>query len=385
MFSARTAWNLEQSAHAESPRPLPVYDLTASNPTRCGFTYDERALLAPLADRAALTYDPVPFGLERARCGVAAYYADHGAAVEHEQICLTTSTSEAYSYLFRLLCDPGDEVLIAQPSYPLFDFLAALDDVRLVPFPLFYEPGHGWQMEPDALGRSITPRTRAIAVVHPNNPTGHAVSREERALLEAVCREHDLALIVDEVFLDYPLSPEPLASFAAGPHPALTFVLSGLSKVAALPQMKAAWLVCCGPEPLVQPAVARLEVIADTFLSMNAPVQHALPAWLGQRSAIQEQIRHRTLHNLAALDLRLQGATAVSRLLVEAGWYCTLRVPAIVPDAELVLRLLDRGVALHPGSAFGFPEAGFLVVSLLAPEAEFSAGIEQILEAVDGA
>ena len=392
MFSNRTSWELAETPLAWALRErraarLPIHDLTASNPTRCGFVYDEAVLLSPLADPASLTYDPSPFGITSAREAVATYYRDHQVTLDAARICLTTSTSEAYSYLFRLLCDPGDEVLIAAPSYPLFDFLATLDDVRLVPYPLFYEPGHGWQIEAEALRSRITERTRAIALVHPNNPTGHLTSAEDRALLEHVCREHGLALIVDEVFLDYPLSAAPVRSFAtcpvSGPHPALTFVLSGLSKVAALPQMKAAWIATFGPPALTTGALARLEVIADTFLSMNAPLQHALPAWLRGRSAMQGQILARTRANLAQLDAMLAQQSLVSRLVVEAGWYAVLRVPALGPDEELALSLLERGVSIHPGSFFGFPGGGFLVASLLAPEAEFAAGIAGVVEYFD--
>ncbi len=383
MFSTRTGWSLAETPLARALRDrrasgLPLDDLTASNPTQCGFRYDEAALLAPLANPAALTYEAAAFGILPAREAIAAYYRGHGAMVDPGSLCLTTGTSEAYSYLFRMLCNPGDEVL-AQPSYPLFDFLAALEDVKLVPYPLFYEPGHGWQIEPGALRAAITPRTRAIAVVHPNNPTGHFISDPDRALLEAVGQEHGLALIVDEVFLDYPFGEKPARSFAQGPHPVLTFVLSGLSKIAGLPQMKAAWIVTAGPAQPASAAQARLEVIADTFLSMNAPVQHALAAWLQGRYALQEQIRTRTRANLAFLDARLAAGSPVSRLLVEAGWYATLRVPATAPDEQVAIELVHRGVAVYPGSSFGFPAAGFLVASLLVPAPHFKSALNEII------
>jgi alanine-synthesizing transaminase len=244
-WSQRTQWDLAETAWAQQLARLraagsPLWDLTASNPTHCGFIYDAESILAPLNDPLALLYEPDPRGLRSAREAVSLYYRDHGAAVDSDQILLTTSTSEAYSFLFRLLCDPGDEVLIGQPGYPLFDFLARLDDVRLVPYELFYD--HGWHLDLEALRRSVTPRTRAIVVVHPNNPTGHFTRPADRAALEELCREHRLALIVDEVFLDYGVAGQPGGeSFAVGEHAVSTFVLSGLSKVAALPQMKAAW------------------------------------------------------------------------------------------------------------------------------------------------
>ena len=345
-------------------------------------------MLAGLASDVSLVYAPEAFGLQKAREAVCDYYLDQHVEVKPAQVCLTTSTSEAYSFLFRLLCDPGDEILIAQPGYPLFDFLADLDDLRLVTYPLFYD--HGWQMEPEALEARITPRTRAIVVVHPNNPTGHYVSAADREKLDRVCQAHNLALIVDEVFLGYVLDDEignaviPVASFASGDHAALTFVVSGLSKVAALPQMKASWLVTLGPATAQQEALARLELVADTFLSMNAPIQHALPGWLANRAAIQTQITLRTQSNLAMLDELLRQSGAVARLQVQAGWYAVLRVPAVGADDELALALAERwGVAVHPGHYYGFAGDGWLVVSLLPPADEFTTGIRAVLAACD--
>jgi alanine-synthesizing transaminase len=313
-----------------------------------------------------------------AREAVAGYYGDHGVSIDAERILLTTSTSEAYSYLFRLLADAGDEVLIAQPSYPLFDFLAQLEDISLAPYPLFYD--HGWHLDIEALRRLIGPKTRAIALVHPNNPTGHLTKLAERQALESLCADHGLALIVDEVFLDYVLTGETPQSFAAGEHPVLTFVLSGLSKVAALPQMKAAWLAAFGPEQDLKRALDRLEIIADTFLAMNAPIQCALPAWLAKRGTIQGEILMRLQANLAALDASLASQRMVTRLDVEAGWYAILRVPALAPDEDLAIRLVrEHGVSVHPGSSFGFADSGWLVLSLLPAPAEFLNGVRTIV------
>jgi aspartate/methionine/tyrosine aminotransferase len=371
---------------------LRVLDLTASNPTQCGFAYDEAGILAALGDREALVYDPEPRGMPRAREAVCRYYAGRGAQTGAERVFLTTSTSEAYSWLLRLLCDAGDEVLIAQPSYPLFDFLAQIEDVRLVAYPLVYD--HGWQIDFAELRARVTARTKAIAVVHPNNPTGHFTKETERRELERICEEHGLALIVDEVFLDYGFAGHEARSFAAGEHTCLTFVLSGISKIAALPQMKAAWICAFGPERELKEALGRLEVVADTFLSMNAPVQCALPAWLagseGMRhptaptagavgTPVREQIRARTRGNLAVLDQILLQNRAVTRLEVEAGWYAVLRVPALGSDEDLAVRLVEeRGVSVHPGYFFGFAGEGWLVVSLLTPEDEFRRGVEGI-------
>jgi alanine-synthesizing transaminase len=356
---------------------LPILDLTASNPTQCGFAYGESGILAALGDRRALVYDPEPRGMLRAREAVSRYYAARGADVGAEQIFLTTSTSEAYSWVFRLLCDAGDEVLIAQPSYPLFDFLAQIEDVRLVPYPLVYD--HGWQIDFAGLREQITARTRAIGLVHPNNPTGHFTKAEERRNLERICAEFGLALIVDEVFLDYAMAGHEARSFASDPHACLTFVLSGISKIAALPQMKAAWIAGFGPAGQLKIALERLEVIADTFLSMNAPVQCALPTWLAGCGGIQEQIRARTQVNLRSLDQTLLRVPAVTRLEVEAGWYAVLRVPALGSDEDLAVRLVEeRGVTVHPGYFFGFGGDGWLAVSLLGDEEEFRRGVGEI-------
>jgi aspartate/methionine/tyrosine aminotransferase len=377
-FSRRTDWNTEESELARAHRlrvraGLPIADLTASNPTRCGFQYASE-LLAALADPQALDYDPQPRGMLRAREAVCGYYAGHGVAVAPEQIVLTTSTSEAYSFLFRLICDPGSEILVPQPGYPLFDFLAEMDDVRLKAAPLVYD--YGWQIDPEGLRRAITPQTRAVVVVHPNNPTGHFTKRWEARELARLCREYGLSLIVDEVFLDYGLDGAP-ASFAAGLEDVPVYVVSGLSKIAGLPQMKAAWIVATGPQRAE--ALERLEVIADTFLSMNAPVQCALPAWLEGRQGIQRQIRERVATNLAELDRQLGRQTTIRRLEVEGGWYAVLRIAALQPDEQTALALLELGVWVHPGYFFGMGESGWLVVSLLAPDEEFSTGITGLL------
>ncbi|MGD0789456.1 MAG: pyridoxal phosphate-dependent aminotransferase [Terracidiphilus sp.] len=373
-FSRRTAWNTEESELARAHRlrveaGLPIADLTASNPTRCGFQYSPD-LLAALADLQALDYDPQPRGSLRAREAVCRYYEELGVAVDRRRIVLTTSTSEAYSYLFRLLCDPGCEILAMQPGYPLFDFLAVLDDVRMKAAPLVYD--QGWQIDPEGFRRVIGPQTRAMVLVHPNNPTGHFTKPWEVTELARLCREFDLSLIVDEVFLDYSFAAG-ARSFAAGLDGVAVFVVSGLSKIAGLPQMKAAWIVATGPE--ADQALDRLEVIADTFLSMNAPVQCALPAWLDGRVAIQKQIKERVAANLAELDRQLSRLPVVCRLEVEGGWYAVLRIPALVPDEQTALALLERGVWVHPGYFFGMAESGWLVVSLLGPEGEFSTGV----------
>jgi len=378
-FSSRTAWNTEESglslAYRERKQSgLPIADLTASNPTRCGFTYPAE-LLQALQNPAALDYDPQPRGLLAARQAVCNYYRGHAVELNPEQILLTTSTSEAYSYLFRLLCDPGCEILVPQPGYPLFDYLAVLDDVRVVGVPLMYD--YGWQIDPESFQRAITPNTRAIMLVHPNNPTGHFTKPWEAEELGRICRQHDLSLIVDEVFLDFSFGGG-FSSFAAGLDGVPVFIVSGMSKIAGLPQMKSAWIVATGPEN--KAALDRLEVIADTFLSMNAPVQWALPQWIQLAPGLQQQIRARVQANLAQLDQELDKIAAAQRLIADGGWYAVLRVPAVEPDEQLVLRLLESGVWIHPGYFFGLPESGWLVVSLLAPVDEFATGARLLVD-----
>jgi aspartate/methionine/tyrosine aminotransferase len=389
-FSARTAWELGENAltaklRQRRARGEEVLDLTVSNPTACGFTYEREPLLSPLAVPAALEYAPEPFGLESARAAVAEYYREHGAEVPLEHICLTTSTSEAYSYLFRLLCDPGDEVLVARPSYPLFDFIARLDSVIVREYPLHYDPGasaasaHAWSIDFDSLRAAITDRTRALVLVHPNNPTGNYASQSEREELQRLCVERGIALIVDEVFLDYTVRTDAAPrTFAADPGEALCgealcFVLSGLSKVCALPQMKLSWIVARGPEELLESALARLEIVADTFLSVNAPTQAALPKWLRERNFLQEQIRARVLSNLEALDARLRG-THADRLALEGGWTAVLRVPRQIDGQAFAHAALDRGVLVQPGEFYGLPD-GRAVLSLLCPTETWKRGL----------
>jgi alanine-synthesizing transaminase len=385
MFSDRTNWKLAKNrftealerAHASGAR---ILDLSASNPTRIGLQYDDTAILSSLASPKSLNYDPQSKGLLAAREAVANYYrGEHGVAnVDAEQIVLTTSTSEGYSFVFRLLCNPGDELLVPKPSYPLFEFLADLQDVKLIPYPLIYD--HGWQMDFHSLEKAVTPKTRGVVIVHPNNPTGSYVKPHELDQLNAVCRAHALALIVDEVFLDYKGGGKPRQTFAAN-RDVLTFTLSGLSKVSALPQMKVAWVVSSGPRKEVASAMGRLEVIADTYLSMNAPIQWATPSLLKQRKNIQTQLAERVLRNVAELDRRLAAQRTCERLEMEGGWYAILRVPVIQSDEDLAIDLLrEHAVLVHPGHFYDFPGDGYLVLSLITPPEDFAEGVGRVLD-----
>ena len=382
MFADRTNWNLSTNKLTEAlarhrAGGRSMLDLTASNPTECGFRYDEQQVLAALRQPTALEYHPDPRGLLSARQAVADYYAGFGAQVPLEDMVLTSSTSEAYSFAFRLLCNPGDELLIPAPSYPLFDFLADIQDVKLNRYSLLYD--HGWHMDFHALERAITGRTRGVIVVHPNNPTGHFTKRTEIDQLNSICSKHKLAIIADEVFLDFGLTQQP-PSFATNGG-ALTFTMSGLSKISGLPQMKLAWLIASGPPDLKREALARLEVIADTYLSLSAPIQLAAQALLQQRQDFQTQVGARVRRNLAELDAQLARQQHCSRLEVEGGWYAVLRVPATMPDEDLAIELLDqRDVYVHPGHFFNFAGDGYLVVSLITRELEFAEGIARILD-----
>jgi alanine-synthesizing transaminase len=382
MFSRRTDWKLSPNRFTQAIEEVRAsggefLDLTISNPTRAGITYDTAAILDSLRNEKSLDYDPQPKGLLSAREAVADYYRSRGEKVDRESFVLTSGTSEGYSYVFRLLANPGDEILVPKPSYPLFDFLADLQDVKLVPYPLIYD--HGWQIDFHTLERAVGPATRGIVLVHPNNPTGSYVSAAERKQLNGVCREHGLALIVDEVFLDYALDNSLHPSFVTNAG-ASTFTLSGLSKISALPQMKLAWIAVSGPTAETSSAMQRLEVIADTYLSVGAPVQLAARTMLEERSAVQSQILARVRQNLAELDRQLAQQKTCSRLAVEGGWYSVLRVPVTQSDEELAIALLRNGrVLVHPGHFYDFAQDGFLVLSLIAPESEFQRGIESVL------
>jgi alanine-synthesizing transaminase len=389
MFSRRTDWNLSPNqftiAQADmQSRGLKLLDLMASNPTRVGIQYDREAILSCLAKPESLDYDPQPKGLLQSRRAIADYYRHEHDAYEAdpEHIILTTSTSEGYSFLFRLLCNAEDEILVPKPSYPLFGFLADLQDVKLVPYPLIYD--HGWQIDFASLYKAVNHRTRAVIVVHPNNPTGSYVRDDELHSLNSFCREYNVALVADEVFLDYPHDGAPRNSFVRN-RESLSFTLSGLSKVSGLPQMKLAWIAASGPSEQLSTALARLEVIADTFLSMNAPIQWAAPELLQQRKNVQPLLLDLLRANLEELDRQLGKQTLTERLDVEGGWYAVLRVPATRSDEELAIEIMTRcSVVVHPGHFYDFPRDGYLVVSLITPPQDFREGVRRVLELVVG-
>jgi alanine-synthesizing transaminase len=382
MFAERTNWNLAGNRlsaalarHGAGGKRL--YDLTASNPTECGFDYDSEVILGALGNPTALRYEPNPKGLKSTRLAVTEYYSARGVRISADDVVLTTSTSEAYSFTFRLLCNAGDELLIPAPSYPLFSFLAEILDLKLLRYPLIYD--HGWQIDFHSLEQAITSQTRGLIVVNPNNPTGHFVKEDELAKLNEICAAREMALIADEVFLDFSLGADKRLTLAENDR-ALTFTMSGLSKIAGLPQMKMAWVIASGPEPLKNQALQRLEVIADTYLSPNAPVQLATPTFLEQRHGFQKQVMTRVRKNLAELDRQLAARKSCERLEMEGGWYAVLRVPAVWSDEELAVELLTKeDVYVHPGHFFDFAGDGYLVVSLIAREEEFAEGMKGVL------
>lgn len=389
MFSSRTpeghgASRLSRAIEESKRSGASIIDLTESNPTRCGFTYDTAAIARALAGAAGAPYEPDPQGLPAARRAVAATYAERGLAVDPASLVLTSGTSEGYAHLFTLLAEHGEEILVPVPGYPLLEVLTGLAGLRLVPYRQVYEERSGWRIDLERLQASISTRSRAIVVVSPNNPTGAFLKRRELETIAALCREHGLALIVDEVFSDYGVGedPERVAS-AVGHEGALTFVLNGLSKLAGLPQMKLAWIHASGPDALRAQAVERLAFIADAYLSVGTPVQHAASVLIASGRTVAREIRARTEANSAALSAVAKaaaGGAPVSVLQREGGWYAVLRLPDAMNEEELALDLLEREhVLVHPGYFYDFPAArSFLVLSLLPPEPAFRDGVARL-------
>jgi alanine-synthesizing transaminase len=387
MFSDRIPADLRRNRLAETLADLKrtnerILDLTASNPTRAGFSY-ARDLLTPLGDPRGLVYAPEPLGLREARQAVAADFARRKLAVAEDQIALTASTSEAYSLLFKLLCGPGDEILIPRPSYPLFDHLSRLDAVRAVPYDLEYHTR--WSVDVSSLERAFTGKTRAVLLVSPNNPTGQFIDRAEMAAIAALCREHDAAVISDEVFADYDLaSPDAPSGLLLERTDLVGFTLGGLSKSIGLPQAKLAWIVMSGPADSVAGARARLELASDTYLSVSTPIQLAAAELLERGAGVRQQIQTRVRDNYRTLHARAGEVPSCELLHAEGGWYGVLRVPSILSEEDLVVTLLaEDHVLVHPGYFFDFPRESFLVVSLLPPAEQFCDAVSRILSRFD--
>ncbi len=386
-FSSRLHWDLRPNRLTEllarkRAAGAGVIDLTESNPTRAGFQYRQSEILEALGDARALLYEPHPAGLWAARESVSSgYYAPRGLKVDPARILLTASTSEAYAYLMKLLADPGDELLTPAPSYPLFEFLAGLESVRVKQYPLIYDGE--WSIDLESLARAITKRTRAVVVVNPNNPAGSFIKRRELARLASICREHDMAIISDEVFADYAFAEDTeRVESLADCEETLTFSMSGLSKAVGLPQMKLGWVVVGGPERERTTAIERLELVADTYLSVGAPVQHALPRLLAAGAEVRDQIRERTRRNFDVLRNTTQNS-ACRTLNSEGGWYGIIETPRVRTEEEWALELLDRCDTLtQPGYYYDFDRDALLVVSLLTESAALAEGVHRVLDYV---
>jgi aspartate/methionine/tyrosine aminotransferase len=388
MFSSRvpSALSPNRLAEALARRRIdgrPYVDLTESNPTRAGLAYPEN-LLEVLGDRRGLAYEPAPLGLPAAREAVSRDYARRGVTVPAARIALTSSSSESYSLLFKLLCDPGDEVLVPRPSYPLFEHLTTLDGVVARPYDLEY---HGsWTIDLASLRERMTAKTRAVLLVSPNNPTGSFVRAAELEAIAGECVRAAVPIIADEVFADYELVE---GARAAAGHPlsrtdVLVLALGGLSKSAGLPQVKLGWIAVAGPDPLVNEALSRLELVCDTYLSVSTPLQAAAGELLEAGATVRHQIQRRTRHNLGVLITRVSAQPQLRTLAADGGWSAVLQVPRLQSEEDLVLDLLDgAGVLVHPGYFFDFPREAYVIVSLLPPTALFEEGVSRVLRHFD--
>ncbi len=390
MFSSRITRNAAANAltlviQQRQESGARILDLTESNPTRSGICYDEGAITQAIGQSGIMRYDPHPQGLLTARQAIAGYYQERGVSVHPDSLLLASGTSEAYGYLFKLLADPGSEILVPVPGYPLLEVLTSLEDVRLVPYRSLYDERKGWEVDLERLTNSVSNRTKAIVAVSPNNPTGAFLKQNELAWIAELCRRFDLALIVDEVFSDYGKPPASAAAgtervpSAAAHDAALTFVLNGLSKIVGLPQLKLAWVNVSGPQELARQALEGLEFIADAYLSVSTPVQLAAGVVLGQRKTVQAQIIQRLEDNSRSLGDALRALPSCRMLLREGGWYAIIRLPDNVSDEEICLSSMkEDGVLVHPGYFYDFPSGSHLVLSLLTPVAEFREGVSRL-------
>ena len=383
-FSQRTDWPtaanpLSRRIEEKKKGGASFIDLTESNPTRCAFNFLEKSWLEPFGDSQNLSYAPGAHGLWEARQAVCAYYAEKKISVSPEQVFLTAGTSEAYSFILRLLCDARDRVAIPHPSYPLLDYLAALADVDTSRYFLSYEK-HVWRISAENLGTAFIEKPKAWILVNPNNPTGNFVKPGELGLVNEMCRKSGAAIISDEVFLDFAFDPKSARPMSLAQNAeALTFTLSGISKILALPQMKLSWIVVSGPPELRKKAIERLEIIADTYLSVNTPSQRALSRWLDGRETVRHEIRDRLVSNYGTLTRKFQNRQGVQVLSNEGGWYSVLEVQSGKSDEALALVLLEKqNLITHPGYFFDFGEGDFLVLSLLLPSKIFQEGVDRL-------
>jgi len=388
MFSQRTNWSFDTNplmARLKAIRDQgeKILDLTESNPTACGFKYPTEKILTALANPKNMSYEPCPRGSLASREAIVSYYQKKGFLVNPEKVFFTASTSEAYAFLFRLLLNPGEKILVPRPSYPLFEFLAQLNDVEMDFYSLVYDGK--WSIDLKALSQAVTSQHKAVLLVNPNNPTGSYIKEKELKELNAICQRHSLAIISDEVFSDYRFGQDKkIVLSLAGNAPVLTFSLSGASKSLGLPQMKIGWVIASGPEELVKPALERMEIILDTYLSVNTPVLNSLPAWLKLQPSIQQEISGHLLENRDYLREKSSSIPSCQCLHVEGGWYVILRLPALKNEEAWTFEFLEKDrVFVHPGYFFDFEEEPFIVLSLLVSPKVFQEGVVRILSRLE--
>ena len=383
-FAQRTNWSLSsnrlmKTVHKLREDKIPLFDLTNSNPTDCQFRFLNQKILRPLGQKKNLTYKPNPQGSLEAREAVSRYYKEKGFHVQPQHIFLTSSTSEGYSFLFRLLVDPQNQVLFPCPSYPLFQYLVDLNDIVMKNYSLSYEGS--WRIDFKQMRESLTTNTKAVVLVNPNNPTGSYILKEELSDLNKICRERNTALIGDEVFWDFAFDPNEQHLSLIGNTEVLTFVLGGISKILGLPQMKLSWIILSGPDDLVEAAVGRLEVISDTYLSVSTPAQNSLNQWLSSKEEIFKEMKLRIKGNISFLKTQCESASPCRLLNAQGGWYAVLRIPDTCSEEEWSLKFLTEDhVFVHPGYFFDFKEEPIIVLSLLPPSESFQEGVRRILK-----
>jgi len=389
MFTRRTNWSFEMNPlmarlSALRQQGEQIIDLTESNPTLYGFKYPKEKILTALANPKNMSYEPSPWASVPAREAIVSHYQQKGIRIKEQRVFFTASTSEAYAFLFRLLVDQDECILVPRPSYPLFEFLAQLNDVGMEQYPLIYDDR--WSIDFKALTKAISPRTKAVLLVNPNNPTGSYIREEELAELNHICQKHNLVLICDEVFSDYRFDRDKkIVSSLAGNSSVLTFSLAGASKSLGLPQMKIGWVIVSGPDKLVAAALERLEIILDTYLSVNTPALNALPEWLKLQPVIQKEISGHLLSNHDYLTKKVAAVPACQCLPVEGGWYAIVRLPNIKSEEDWILEFLERDhVFIHPGYFFDFQAGVYIVLSLLPEPKVFQQGVSRILSRVRG-
>ncbi len=385
-FSHRTVWEFQENPLTHLVRQLreegkELGDWTVSNPTLCGFAYARERIAAGLMQPSSFVYAPEPAGHPSARNAIAGFLASRGVEVSSDRILLTASSSEGYSHLFRLLCNPGESIVIPKPGYPLFEDLARINDVALQTYRFHY--AGAWHLDAESVRRAVTPSTRAIVVVHPNNPTGNFLSAGEQEMIGRIAQEYGLAIIADEVFLTFPFDRRSTTPSCAHINAPLVFTLNGVSKMAGLPQMKLGWLTVHGDEPLVRQAMQRLEFLADTYLSVNTPIQMALPEILTTVDGVGESIRSRVAENYRVLGAAL-GGSAISVLHAEGGWNAVLQLPRTRNDEAWAVHLLKQsGVLVYPGHFFDLDREACVVVSLLPEDHLFRAYCARLRTAVE--